>query len=255
MVTPDGGGRRGWRAFPIGLTIAAAVGLAVLIGLGVWQLHRLKWKEGLLAKVAALRGAAPRPLGPVLAGVAKGEAMEFIRVSVGCAPAAAPSPMVFRYALHDGQVGWRAMAWCRLAGGPYDAILLDRGLAARFAGAMAPAPARFPEPKAVTGVLRAVAGPSPLDPAAPENQNGLTVLRVADTHALAVVARRSGLARPAPYILAVETETPPPVGIAPAALPEDIPNNHFVYALTWFALAGILAWFYIALVWRRLAGR
>ena len=34
---------------------------------------------------------------------------------------------------------------------------------------------------------------------------------------------------------------------------KDIPNNHFVYALTWFALAGILAWFYGALLLRRLA--
>ena len=69
------------------------------------------------------------------------------------------------------------------------------------------------------------------------------------------MARQSGLAHPAPYLLAVEAETPAPPGITPAALPQDIPNNHFVYALTWFALAGILAWFYVALVWRRLTGR
>ncbi len=249
------GERRGWRAFPVGLTVAAALGFSVLIGLGAWQLHRLKWKEGLLAKIAALRGAAPRPLGPVLARAARGEAMEFTRVSARCAPPDAPSPMVFRYALRDGRVGWRAMTMCPLAEGPYGAILLDRGLVARFTGAMAPAPARFPEPVAVTGVLRAVGGDSPLDPAVPQSQNGVTVVRVVDARALAAVTRQSGVAHPAPYILAVEVETPAPAGIDPAALPQDIPNNHFVYALTWFALAGILAWFYIALVWRRLAGR
>ena len=132
-MAPDGDGRRGWRAFPIGLTIAAALGFSILVGLGAWQLHRLKWKEGLLAKIAALRGAAPRLLGPVLIRVAGGETMEFTRVSARCAAPTTPSPIVFRYALRGGQVGWRAMTMCRLSGAPYDAILLDRGLAARFA--------------------------------------------------------------------------------------------------------------------------
>jgi surfeit locus 1 family protein len=50
----------------------------------------------------------------------------------------------------------------------------------------------------------------------------------------------------------VESERAAPQGVVPAALPQDIPNNHFVYALTWFALAGILAWFYGALLLRRL---
>jgi cytochrome c oxidase subunit 3 len=34
--------------FSIGMTVAVAIGLAILVGLGVWQLQRLKWKEGLL---------------------------------------------------------------------------------------------------------------------------------------------------------------------------------------------------------------
>ncbi|MDQ2860053.1 MAG: SURF1 family protein [Pseudomonadota bacterium] len=254
-MASDRDGPEGWRAFPFGLTIAAAIALSILLGLGVWQLHRLKWKQGLLAKIAALQGAPALPLGPVLARVAAGETGQFIRVSALCAPPARPSPMIFRYALHDGQVGWRAVTMCALAGAPYDGILLDRGLVTRFTGAMAPGRARFPAPLAVTGVLRGVGAASPLDPAMPQSQNGVTVLRVVDTGALAAVARQSGLAHPAPYILAVEAETPPPAGIAPAALPQDIPNNHFVYALTWFALAGILAWFYVAMVWRRLAGR
>ena len=57
--------------FPIGLTIVTAIALAILIALGVWQLQRLKWKEGLLAHVAALQTARPQPLGPVLDAVAQ----------------------------------------------------------------------------------------------------------------------------------------------------------------------------------------
>src|ERR1022692_3447344 len=109
---------------------------------------------------------------------------------------------------------------------------------------MAPAAARFAEPLSVSGVLRGVSRASPLDPARPENQDGVTVIRVLDAGTLQAVAGASGVNHPAPYVLAVEAERPAPAGVAPAALPRDIPNNHFVYALTWFALAGILAWFY-----------
>ena len=37
-------------------------------------------------------------------------------------------------ALRDGQVGWRLMTVCHLTSGPYDGILLDRGIVQRFAG-------------------------------------------------------------------------------------------------------------------------
>jgi len=45
------------RGFPIGLTISAAIAFLILIGLGTWQVQRLHWKEGLLARIAALQAA------------------------------------------------------------------------------------------------------------------------------------------------------------------------------------------------------
>ena len=46
-------------------TIAAFLGISVLLGLGVWQLQRLAWKEALIARVTARVGApavaAPSP--------------------------------------------------------------------------------------------------------------------------------------------------------------------------------------------------
>jgi surfeit locus 1 family protein len=85
-----------------------------------------------------------------------------------------------------------------------------------------------------------------------EQGPGFAAYRVMDPASLAQIARAQGLARPAPYVLAVEGETPPLPGVTPQALPQDIPNNHLVYALTWFALAVILAWFYGAMLIRRL---
>jgi len=53
----------------------------------------------------------------------------------------------------------------------------------------------------------------------------------------------------------VESEIPAVSGLVPAALPQDIPNNHLVYALTWFALGGVLVCIYGAMLVRRLSGR
>ena len=43
-------------------TLATLAALAVLLGLGTWQLERKRWKEGLLAKIADRVAAEPRPV-------------------------------------------------------------------------------------------------------------------------------------------------------------------------------------------------
>jgi len=47
------------RGVPILATILVLAAVAVMIGLGVWQLQRAKWKAGLLAQYAAAEKAAP----------------------------------------------------------------------------------------------------------------------------------------------------------------------------------------------------
>ena len=43
----------------IGFTASPLAALALLIGLGVWQLQRLQWKEGLIAEIEARTKAPP----------------------------------------------------------------------------------------------------------------------------------------------------------------------------------------------------
>ena len=53
------------RSTPAGLvwpTALSLAGLAVLIGLGTWQLQRKQWKDQLIAKIAARVAAGPAPL-------------------------------------------------------------------------------------------------------------------------------------------------------------------------------------------------
>ena len=47
------------RAGLIWPTALSLVGLAVLIGLGTWQLQRKQWKDQLIAKIAARVAASP----------------------------------------------------------------------------------------------------------------------------------------------------------------------------------------------------
>jgi surfeit locus 1 family protein len=244
------------RRFPVGLTITAGLAFALLVGLGVWQLQRLAWKQDLLARVAALRMAPARPIAAILALAARGVDVDYRRVAADCAPPPRSLRDAYRYALRDGRVGWRLISACHLAAGapgePYDGVLLDRGLVMRLTGTMAPVAATFSPPATIVGVLRAPGGEPLLGPAETVGTPGGRVFRVLDRSAVNSLAADNSIARPAPYILAVESERPAPEGLAPAPLPQDIPNNHFVYALTWFALAGILAWFYGALLLRRL---
>ena len=243
------------RRFPVALTISAAVVFAILVSLGLWQLYRMSWKQDLLARVEALRTAPARPLDETLVLERAAGMVEFRRVIVTCASPSGPTPDAYRYAVPDGQVGWRLLSACRLQGGLFDGIVLDRGVVSRLTGSMAPTLGSYARPGVVIGVLRRPGAKPWLGAAETAAVSGARVFRVLDAAALLRIAGESGLRRPAPYVLAVESEAPALQGVVPAALPQDIPNNHLVYALTWFALAAVMTWFYGAMLIRRLNGR
>jgi surfeit locus 1 family protein len=251
-ATAPGPAEGGVRRFPIGLTAAAVVCLAALVGLGAWQMWwRLPETEHALARIAALQHEPPRPVNEVLAEAARGVDVSYIRVAATCAPPAANPAPVYRYAVREGEVGWRLMGACRLTGAPWPTIALDRGLVDALTGGMAPRAAVFSPAAEVVGVLRLPGRHSWLDAPPSRAADGSTSLIAVDKRAINFIARPKA----APYYLAVEKEVPPPPGVSPAALPEDIPNNHLVYALTWFGLAGVLIWMWAAFVIRRMRGR
>ncbi|MBI1684810.1 SURF1 family protein [Caulobacter hibisci] len=216
--------------FPIGLTIATLIAFAILCGLGSWQVKRLHWKEDLLARIETLKTASAIPLADALTRADKGEDVGFMRVAADCAPeTAAPLPLV--YGVRDGDIVWRAVTPCRLAGQAHGVVLLDLGVVDALKGQMAPPPRAFAAPARVVGVLMV---PKTLGG---DRDKALTAL-AAD--------------KPAPYILMVETATPAVAGVTPAPLPAEISNRHLEYALTWFGLAVTLLFIYAAMLWRRM---
>ena len=50
------------KRFPWILTVLTVLGLILLIGLGVWQVERLKWKEGLIAAADVRINRAPNTI-------------------------------------------------------------------------------------------------------------------------------------------------------------------------------------------------
>jgi surfeit locus 1 family protein len=216
--------------FPIGLTIATLIALAILCGLGVWQVKRLAWKEDLLARIEKLKTAPAQPLATVLARAARGEDVAWTRVSVDCAPAA-PETLPLVYGVRDGDMVWRATALCRTSAAGYGAILLDLGVVKALTGQPTPAPVTLAAPAQAVGVLMA-----------PKSLGG-------DRQA---TVQRFASEKPAPYILMVESATPVPPGVTPAPLPAEISNRHLEYALTWFGLAVTLLIIYAAMLWRKM---
>jgi surfeit locus 1 family protein len=215
--------------FPIGLTLATAIAFAILCALGAWQVQRLHWKQDLLARIDKLKTSPAVPLTSVLTAQAKPENLAWTRVSAECADVAGP-PLPLVYGVRDGDMVWRAQAPCGIAAGPYDMILVDRGVVPALTGQVSAPAKTFDAPRQVVGVLMLI------------KQLG---------GERAEVLKRYPGRKPAPLMLMVEREGPTPVGITPAPLPAEISNRHLEYALTWFGLAVTLLFIYAAMLWRR----
>jgi surfeit locus 1 family protein len=235
------------RGFPVGLTIATVIAFAVLIGLGVWQLQRLKWKEALLANIAAAEAAPARPIEPVLDALARGKSEDFTRVKVTCR-GLAHAPALELYSLRDAEIGSRLISNCPVTNSLYRSLLVDRGFVPDTVAARPRLDPTATDPVEVVGVLRA-----------PERGNFMTPKNTPARwylHDAKAMAGALDAAQPvAPLFLMAETTTNPDFkALVPAPFPIDIPNRHLGYALTWFGLAGALAGVYGAAVFKRMRG-
>lgn len=228
------------RGFPWGLTIVCGVALILLTSLGVWQVRRLAWKEGLIA--AADRAAAAPPI--PLDALAALDDPEFRRVEPGCDLRG--RPYVELQSIHEGQPGVRLIAECR--GWLVDMGFVPETISARPGTGGAAAVDAGPAPRWIAQV-RAADAPGPM---APPRSNGRFYARDG-----AAMGKALGLATPPPpWVLYAETSPLPEwKALLPAPPPPAFSNNHLGYALTWFGLAIALIGFYVALLRRRFSGR
>lgn len=230
---PDEAPARGPRS-PLTLAILALLALAGIAGfvaLGVWQVERMAWKRDLKARIAERVHAAPvAPPGP--ARWAEIADDEYLRIRLSGR---------FR---HDREVF--AQAVTAQGGGfwlltPLETdqgftVLINRGFVAPEQRDPCTRSASQPErPATVTGLLRLT-----------EPKGGF--LRDNDPAAgrwfsrdVAAIAEALKLDVAAPYFIDADA-TPNPGGVPQGGLTVlSFPDNHLAYAVTWFALAAMVA--------------
>lgn len=226
------------KRFPWGLTLLVIPAVAVLIGLGVWQLERLAWKNGLIAESGV---AATQPRVPLLDINRDGTGLEFRRIAVDC-PGLASAPFVEMRSIVDGDGGVRLYSLCRSDG--MDApLLVDRGFVADDVTQRPPV-AVSDTPLAIEGELRQVPAASWLTPAS----DGKTFY-APEPAAMAEALGAPGPAGPVMIFATVSTNPEFPA-LKPSAPPASFSNNHLGYALTWFGLALALVGVYVAMLGR-----
>jgi surfeit locus 1 family protein len=223
--------------------------LAMLIGLGVWQLERKAWKDGLIATLSSRTSAPPGVLPPPMDwDKLDRNSYEFLRVKLSVEFLHEHEVVVFTSGSSlrpdVSGAGYWVFTPARLAGGRV--VMVDRGFVPE---ALKNKDAR-PEGQ-VAGVVEIVGALR-----WPEQRSFFTP---ADTPARnqwftrdpQAVAEAKGIGPAAPFYIAQEAPQAP--GRAPRVgkLQPSLPNNHLQYALTWFALALALAAVFLAWAIRR----
>ena len=222
--------RRVWFAAPLVL-----LALAILLGLGTWQVKRLYWKEALLADIEERRNAAPATVAEIEAIAKSGGDIEYRKVSLSGTFDHARERHFF--ATHQGRTGYYIYTPLTLADGRV--LFVNRG----FVPFEMKDPAKRSEGHVtcevtITGLARAplVAKPSSL---LPDNDIAKNIFYWKD---LAAMASSSDIPPDRLGKLFVDADAAP----KPRGWPQggvtliDLPNNHLQYAITWYGLAAAL---------------
>lgn len=222
--------RPAWLAALLGLF--ALAGVAGLAALGTWQLERRAWKHDLIARVESRIHAAPvaAPGPAAWSATGAGDAYRRLRVTGHFLHG---QETLVQAATERGSGYW---VLTPLAAEDGFTVLVNRGFvprerrdpATRAAGQVA-------GPVTMTGLLRL-------------SEPGGGFLRANDPGAerwysrdIAAIAAARGLGGTAPYFIDADA-TPNAGGLPVGGLTViAFPDNHLVYALTWFALAAMLA--------------
>jgi surfeit locus 1 family protein len=202
--------------------------LTILISLGVWQLHRLTWKQAILAQIdhAESAPAIPLPANPT----------QFQKVAV--TGTLRPGPVLLygadvRDTTRGPQMGGQLIQPLLRPNAP--PILIDRGWIPDRSPPSADLPPAPGGPATIEGYIRLPDRPGPFTPKDDPTRHRVYTLNPQS------MAAALNLASPAPYTVIAMGPAPDSAYPAPAtALPRP-PNDHFGYALTWFGLAATLA--------------
>ncbi len=218
-----------WRRPSLAAWICSLGCLAVLVGLGTWQLERRAEKRGLLAKVTAGMQAKPLALGATIADWA---ALDYRRVRVtGRFDHGRELYLSSRF--YRGRHGTHVITPLIRPGLP--PVLVNRGwvpLANKDPGTRRSG--QVQGVRTITGIARTV---FPHGWLVPDNDpvKGFWIV-----YAPAAMGAAAGVGVPLPLVVEAGAKENPG-GLPKGSVTRiDFPNNHLGYALTWYALAMVL---------------
>jgi len=228
------------------LTAFTAAALAVLIGLGVWQLQRLQWKEGLIAQIEARVHAPPMTLRQAMARARAGEDVGYMRIEAE--GSFDHDKERHLYAVTDGGVGWHVITPLTTPDG--DVVLIDRGFVPDALKDRGTRPQGEIEGRVtVIGLARLSEAQGSF---VPDNEPERNRWYWRDLGGLTRSMFPESSPHVAPFIIEAEKGDIPggwPLG---GQTRLDIPNDHLQYAITWFLLAFSLLIIYLVYVRSRL---
>jgi surfeit locus 1 family protein len=223
-------------------TLAALAAFAVLISLGTWQMERKRWKEGLIAKIAARVHAEPAPLASVLGQAKSKDDLEYAHVSV--TGRLHHDKERHLYAPISGGQGWHVYTPLEIAQGAL--VWINRGLVpdARKAPETRPEGQIAGEVE-VRGLVRIPSGPGPF---AAQNDPTHNIWYWPDLAALTASAfPEPQAAKVLSLVIDADARPEPPGGLPRGGVTRlELPNRHLEYALTWYGLAATLIGVYLA---------
>lgn len=220
-------------------TLVALPIIALLVGLGTWQLQRLAWKEDLIAAMEARRAGAPVPLDQALS-LAPAD-REWRRVMATGRLLNDRQVAMYRLSV-DGKAGYHLLVPLELADGRH--VLVDRGFVPEANIDPATRPGSEPRGEVwVVGVLRPGETPGPFTP---DNDPASDAWYWLDLGALGDDMGVDLL----PVVIYADAE---PGDVLPRGGQAvfDPPNDHLQYALTWYGLAVVALVIYLLLLRKR----
>jgi surfeit locus 1 family protein len=219
-------------------SLAALLALAVLVGLGTWQIERRAWKQQLIATLTGRLAAPSAPL-PARGAWNRLDAAEteFHRVAFTGEFQHDQETLVFTSgsALRSDVSGhgYWVFTPARLPGG--GVVVVNRGFVPEGRQDARTRPEG--QVRGTQDIVGAIRWPEPRGMFTPADSPGQNLWFVRD-HLSMAAAKNWGPV--APFF--IDQEAPPVPGGLPRAgrIVPNLPDNHFQYAMTWYGLAAVL---------------
>lgn len=204
------------------LLIISGAGLAVLIGLGTWQLQRKAWKDGILATIEARIAGAPAAGLPAQLDPETDKYRPVrLQGEIGA------QELHVLTSIKDAGPGYRVISPFTLEDGRR--VLIDRG----FIPVKEKQAARLAGPAAIEGNIH---WPQEVDSYTPEPDLSGNIWYARDAEQMAAQLSAE------PVMIVLRAKPEGEAGLRPMPVTTSgIPNDHLQYAITWFSLAFIWA--------------